>query len=225
MILTVSRAQTASQSEPCLDNNHIIPTQEHRQKEKHSDRYCTLTSVWPLKFLPTRRYPPQLKEDIRLERTFTSCEQKAAETDTFPHVRLQHIAARVRNYGTRLQSVIVSAATAVPVMKQWHICPVRKTKKSDSLIKIFDSHYSHLCNCRTKVYLCSDWLAMALSGLCQAEWVVQHTSATPPQPSISLSLSCLCTFHLTNVQEQAAPAVPWEAGRGGMDRWGGGWIW
>lgn len=67
-----SRAQTASQSEPCLDNNHIIPTQEHRQREKYSNQYCTLTSVWPLKFLPTRRFPPQMKEDIQLEQMFIS---------------------------------------------------------------------------------------------------------------------------------------------------------
>lgn len=120
----------------------------------------------------------------------------------------------MRNYGVRFQSVTVSTVA----MKQWHIRRVRKTKKSDSWIKIFDSHYSHLWNCQTRVYLCSDWLVTALSGLCQADRAVQHTSATPPQPSISLRLSpASAHFTLTNVREQAALAGPWEAGRGAMD--------
>lgn len=37
------------------------PTQEHRHREKYSNQYCILTSVWPLSILPTRCFPPQLK--------------------------------------------------------------------------------------------------------------------------------------------------------------------
>lgn len=53
-----------------------------------------------------------------------------------------------------------------------------------------------------------------------------HISDTSPVIHLFLSLLSPASAHftLTNVQEQAAPAGLWEAGRGGMDRWGGGGL-
>lgn len=215
-----------SQSEPCLDDNHIIPTQEHRQREKYSNQYCTLTSVWPLKFLPTRHFPPQLKEDI--QQMFISGSmwgeggrggkkgKKKAETDLF--------AARMRSNGIRFQSVTANTVTAVPVLRHLKYSLCQNNKQTGKKNGLFNENISLFISLlyvtAEQRFICvvTAWQQLCQLSARQSEWSSTHQRHLSSHPSPS-PLSCLSVrFTLTNVREQAAPADLWEAGRGAMDR-------
>ena len=83
-----------------------------------------------------------------------------------------------------------------------------RQETSECRMKIFESHYSHLCNCQT------GWLRLCQVSVTQTGGPV-HISDTSPAPSISLCLpTASAHFTLTNVQEQAAPGSAVGGGEG-----------
>lgn len=156
------------------------------QTEKHSNQYCTLLSVWPLRFLPARQISTQRKRTFILNKVL---HRRTAEA---MHVSCKDIISE-------LLSELLWVLS--PLFLLWNndiLPPSEKNKEirqQSDWIWIFDSHCVHLCKGQTNVYLCSDWLVAALSDLCRANWVVRHTSAIPPEQSISLSLLLLCKIH------------------------------
>lgn len=210
MILTVSRAQTASQSEPCLDNNHIIPTQEHRQREKYRNQYRTLTSVCPLKFLPTRHFPPQLKEDIQLEQPFKSyCWTMWAKSRQNWYISAFCIYSCKNLVVWGIIGFHVCAAH--PVFKEWHI------GLSGKQTLIISTYLTDKQKCIHSV-----WLAMAMSG---GRSGPAHSSDTSPAIHLFLApLSRLCTFHFDKCT-RTRPLLQ-DRGRWGGEVWiEGNWIW